>query len=162
MPPFQRDPDTDQPQKKKQLMSTAATPPTLQQRDDDHSPDDRHDDDAAPARPPLARPNVRSAPSTTIHRRQGDRSGDDDDAAAARLPVFVRFRDLVDANIVRNWPTLLRLIDEDGFPPGVMLGRNTRAWALDEVEAWLAARPTARKVVHGRKQQHDEVEKAST
>jgi hypothetical protein len=42
-----------------------------------------------------------------------------------------------------------------------MLGRNTRAWALDEVEAWLAARPTAKKVVHGRKQQHDEVEKAS-
>ena len=78
-----------------------------------------------------------------------------------RLTTFVRFRDLVDANIVRNWPTLLRLIDEDGFPPGVMLGRNTRAWALDEVEAWLAARPTAKKVVHGRKQQHDEVEKAS-
>jgi hypothetical protein len=34
-----------------------------------------------------------------------------------RLTTFVRFRDLVDANIVRNWPTLLRLIDEDGFPP---------------------------------------------
>jgi predicted DNA-binding transcriptional regulator AlpA len=33
----------------------------------------------------------------------------------------------------------LRLIDEEGFPPGAMLGRNTRAWALDEVEAWLAA-----------------------
>jgi hypothetical protein len=30
---------------------------------------------------------------------------------------------------VRNWPTLLRLIDEEGFPPGAMLGRNTRAWA---------------------------------
>jgi hypothetical protein len=64
-----------------------------------------------------------------------------------RLTTFVRFRDLVNANIVRNWPTLLRLIDKDGFPPGVMLGRNTRAWALDEVEAWLAARPTAKNAV---------------
>jgi predicted DNA-binding transcriptional regulator AlpA len=54
----------------------------------------------------------------------------------------------------------LRLIDEEGFPPGAMLGRNTRAWALDEVEAWLAARPTARKAVPRRKQQHDEVEEA--
>jgi predicted DNA-binding transcriptional regulator AlpA len=154
MPPFQRDPDTDQPQKKKQLMSTAATPPTPQQRDDDYSPDDRHDDDAASARPPLARFNVRSAPLTTIHRRQGDRSSADDyDAAPAqRLPIYVRFADLAAAGIVRNWPTLLRLMDEDGFPHGILLGRNTRVWALDEVEAWLATRPTARKTVPGSKQ----------
>jgi Prophage CP4-57 regulatory protein (AlpA) len=77
-----------------------------------------------------------------------------------RLPTFVRFRDLVDANIVRNWPTLLRLIDEEGFPPGAMLGRNTRAWALDEVEAWLAD-PTARKAVPRRKQQHDDAPRES-
>ena len=148
MPPFQRDPDTDQPQKKKQLMSTAATPPTLQQCDDDHNPDDRHDDDAASARPPLARPSVRSAPPTTIHRRQGDRGSADDDAAASqRLPIYLRFDDLVAANIVRNWTTLKRLLDEDGFPPGVMLGRNTRAWSLAAVAAWLAARPMARKPV---------------
>jgi predicted pyridoxine 5'-phosphate oxidase superfamily flavin-nucleotide-binding protein len=73
-------------------------------------------------------------------------SGGPDDAAG-RLPVFVRFTDLVDANIVRNWPTLLRLIAENGFPVGVMLGRNTRAWVLAEVEAWLATRPMAKKIV---------------
>src|SRR5436190_14937720 len=113
MPPLvskQRDPDTDQP-KKRQLMSSAATPPTPQQDDNNHSPDHR----AAP-QPPLARPNVRSAPLTTIHRRQGDRGSAGDDAAPAqRLPIYVRFADLAAAGIVRNWPTLLRVMDEDGF-----------------------------------------------
>ncbi len=69
-----------------------------------------------------------------------------------RLPVHVRFHDLVAAGIVRNWPTLLRLIDQENFPPGVMIGRNTRAWALADVEAWLASRPTARKPVHRKKE----------
>jgi Prophage CP4-57 regulatory protein (AlpA) len=153
MPPFQRDPDTDQHQKKKrQLMSTAPTPPTPQQGRDDHDSDQA--DEAAAPQQSLARPDVRppAPPPTTIHPRQGDRSSVDEDAAAQRLPIYVRFHDLVGANIVRNWPTLLRLIDEEGFPPGVMLGRNTRAWALDEVEAWLATRPTARKTVPGSKQ----------
>jgi predicted DNA-binding transcriptional regulator AlpA len=69
------------------------------------------------------------------------------EADAAALPTYVRFRDLVDACIVGNWPTLSRLIDEQNFPAGVMLGKNTRAWRLDEVQAWLAALPTARKIV---------------
>jgi hypothetical protein len=59
----------------------------------------------------------------------------------------VRFRHLVEHGIVANWPSLLRLISEEGFPAGAMLGRNTRAFPLDLVEAWLAARPTARKIV---------------
>ena len=63
------------------------------------------------------------------------------------LPQFVRFRDLVAAGIVQNWPTLLRLIAEDGFPTGTLLGRNTRAWRLDEIENWLRSRPTARKIL---------------
>jgi predicted DNA-binding transcriptional regulator AlpA len=60
---------------------------------------------------------------------------------------YVRFRDLVTAGIVGNWPTLLRLIECEGFPVGIMIGRNTRAWALDDVESWLAARLGARKFV---------------
>jgi hypothetical protein len=64
------------------------------------------------------------------------------------LPHYVRFRDLKAANIVGNWSILQRLIDEESFPPGVMLGRNTRGWALDQVKAWLAARPVGKKVVH--------------
>lgn len=86
-----------------------------------------------------------------ITPRDAAEEAHDDDAAPPKLPVFVRFADLVSANIVRNWPTLQRLIDEDGFPLGVMIGRNTRAWPLEAVERWLASRPTARKEVHGHK-----------
>jgi hypothetical protein len=39
------------------------------------------------------------------------------------------------------------MIDEDGFPAGTMIGRNTRAWRVDEVEVWLESRPSARKAV---------------
>jgi hypothetical protein len=66
---------------------------------------------------------------------------------ARGLPTYVRYADLVAAGIVANWTTLLRLIDDEGFPPGTMIGPNTRAWRVDEVEAWLASRPTARKAV---------------
>jgi predicted DNA-binding transcriptional regulator AlpA len=59
------------------------------------------------------------------------------------LARYVRFRDLVAAGIVYNWPTLLRLIDREGFPVGIWLGPNTRAWRVDEVESWLANRPHA-------------------
>jgi predicted DNA-binding transcriptional regulator AlpA len=63
------------------------------------------------------------------------------------LPHFVRYHDLVAAGIVRNWPTLLRLIETEGFPAGVLLGPNTRVWKAADVEHWLAARPTARKAL---------------
>jgi hypothetical protein len=62
-------------------------------------------------------------------------------------PVLYRFDDLVAAGFVENRTTLLRLIDEQGFPPGMMIGGNTRAWRVADVEDWLAARPTARKVL---------------
>jgi hypothetical protein len=83
------------------------------------------------------------------HQRYGDRGSGDDDASAARhaLPTFVRYADLAAAGIVANWTTLLRLIDTEGFPVGIMIGANTRAWRADEIEAWLASRPSARKVM---------------
>jgi hypothetical protein len=108
------------------------------------------------------------AETTSPHQRQGDRGTDDADddgerAKAARreanlaarrstlvqtgFPVFCRYDDLVAAGIVQNWTTLLRLIDDEQFPPGVMIGPNTRAWALSELQAWLACRPSARKVM---------------
>jgi hypothetical protein len=95
-----------------------------------------------------------ATPPTGPHQRHGDRSAGDDDSAARRswlvqsgFPIYVRYADLVAANVVQNWTTLLRLIDDEGFPPGVMIGPNTRAWRVDEVEQWLAARPSARKVI---------------
>jgi hypothetical protein len=83
----------------------------------------------------------------TPHQRHGDRGSGDDDSARLPLPVYVRYADLEAARIVNNWTTLLRLIDAEGFPPGVMIGPNTRAWRADEVERWLAERPSARKAI---------------
>jgi predicted DNA-binding transcriptional regulator AlpA len=58
--------------------------------------------------------------------------------------TLLRFADLKARGIVRNWPTLKRLVEVEGFPPGIWLSSNTRAWTEEEIEAWLAARPSAR------------------
>jgi hypothetical protein len=55
--------------------------------------------------------------------------------------TYLRFADLKARGIVGNWATLKRRIERDGFPPGRMLGPNTRAWPEDEIERWLASRP---------------------
>ena len=57
---------------------------------------------------------------------------------------YLRFADLVERQIVGNRTTLSRWTKEHGFPPGILLGANTRAWPEDEVEAWLEARPQKR------------------
>jgi len=59
------------------------------------------------------------------------------------LPKLLRFNDLRTMRVVTNWPTLRRWIDEQGFPPGLMVGPNTRAWTEDSVAEWLASRPAA-------------------
>jgi predicted DNA-binding transcriptional regulator AlpA len=66
------------------------------------------------------------------------------------LPSYLRYPDLVAANIVTSWMGVSRLIDTEGFPPGVLLSANTRAWRRDEVEAWLASRPSGKKPIPGR------------
>jgi predicted DNA-binding transcriptional regulator AlpA len=86
-----------------------------------------------------------------ILKKRGEPGGGDD--AAPRLPVYVRYRDIEASGIARNWPTLLRLIAEEDFPQGVMLSRNIRAWRLNEIETWLANRPTERKPVPNRWEQ---------
>jgi hypothetical protein len=56
----------------------------------------------------------------------------------------LRFRDLQNRQIVDSWAQLRNLIEKYGFPPGHMLGPNTRAWdEEDEIEPWLQSRPTA-------------------
>jgi hypothetical protein len=93
-----------------------------------------------------------AVPAPTIphhHQRHGDRASGDDDAGddpRRRLTPWVRYTDLVEANIVGSWTQLLRLIDYEGFPVGAMLSPNIRAWRLDHIEEWLASRPTARKI----------------
>ena len=54
--------------------------------------------------------------------------------------VLLRFADLKARGIVRNRTTLSRWIKNIGFPPGVMIGMNTRAWTEEEIDAWLAER----------------------
>lgn len=57
------------------------------------------------------------------------------------MPVkYLRYADLVERQIVHNRTTLSRWIRDYGFPAGILLGPNTRAWASDQVEAWLEAR----------------------
>lgn len=58
---------------------------------------------------------------------------------------LLRFHDLKERKIVTNWPQLRRMVRDYGFPPGMLLGPNTRAWSEDEIEQWVASRPTAPK-----------------
>ena len=60
------------------------------------------------------------------------------------MTTLLRFSDLKSRNIVRNSPTLLRWIDKHGFPPGRYIGPNSRTWTEEEVEQYLASRPSAR------------------
>jgi hypothetical protein len=56
---------------------------------------------------------------------------------------YLRFADLKQRNIVRNWTTLLRLIEEQGFPAGIRIGAQARGWGEAEVEEWLKSRRIA-------------------
>jgi hypothetical protein len=89
--------------------------------------------------------------------QNGDRGNADDDAADT-LPVYCRFKDLREAKIASNWPQLLRMIDLEGFPKGVWLSSNIRAWEIGLVRRWLAERPTARKKIVLHKQKAEEAE----
>lgn len=46
---------------------------------------------------------------------------------------YVRFSDLRGWGIVSNWTTLRRWIKVGRFPPGRMIGPNSRAWTIEEV-----------------------------
>ncbi len=59
---------------------------------------------------------------------------------------YLRYADLVERQIVNNRTTLSRWIRDNGFPPGILLGPNSRAWGNDLVEAWLADRAAEREV----------------
>ena len=74
------------------------------------------------------------------------------------LSRYIRYRDLEAAGIAGSWTQLHRMMAAEGFPEGVMLSANVRAWPLDQVERWLASRPTAKKKVtpfRGRRRHHE-------
>jgi hypothetical protein len=60
------------------------------------------------------------------------------------MPIgkLLRFRDIKERNIIRNWPALKRAIDLRGFPPGRYIAANTRVWTEAEVEAWIESLPS--------------------
>jgi predicted DNA-binding transcriptional regulator AlpA len=60
---------------------------------------------------------------------------------------YLRYADLEACGIVNNRVNLQNWIRKYGFPPGQMIGPNTRLWAEADVKAWLASRPTAKKPV---------------
>jgi predicted DNA-binding transcriptional regulator AlpA len=55
---------------------------------------------------------------------------------------ILRFADLAEAGIVRNWPQLRRLIDNHGFPSGYHIA-SSRVWDDCAVDAWLEQRRQA-------------------
>jgi hypothetical protein len=57
------------------------------------------------------------------------------------LPVLLRFRDLKHVGI-RNWPSLKRRVEKDGFPAGRYIG-GSRVWTEEEVLTWFNSRPKA-------------------
>jgi hypothetical protein len=58
------------------------------------------------------------------------------------MTVLLRFADLKKRGLVNSWPQLKRLQTLHGFPVGIMLSANVRAWPEDQVDRWLADRPT--------------------
>jgi predicted DNA-binding transcriptional regulator AlpA len=58
------------------------------------------------------------------------------------VPHFLRFADLQARGIVRTWQGLRYLQHHQGFPPGRLLGPSSRAWTADELNEWLASRPS--------------------
>ena len=58
------------------------------------------------------------------------------------LEQLLRFRDLRRLGVVSSWPQLRYMQENYGFPVGLLLGANSRAWRASEVEQWLDCRPT--------------------
>ncbi len=61
------------------------------------------------------------------------------------MATYLRFDDLRQRRIVNNRVTLGNWIRDRGFPPGILAGPNSRLWPEDQVDEWLASRPTALK-----------------
>jgi predicted DNA-binding transcriptional regulator AlpA len=62
---------------------------------------------------------------------------------------ILRYPDLEEAGIVSNRVTLYRWIKDHGFPPGFLLGPNSRGWLEREVDQWLSIRGACRDVMSG-------------
>ena len=59
--------------------------------------------------------------------------------------AYWHYRDLKSRGIVNNRMTLHRWILDHGFPKGVLLGPNSRAWPIQDVIQWLDDRNASTK-----------------
>ena len=59
------------------------------------------------------------------------------------MTIWLRFADLKARGLVRNHTTLSRWIRKLNFPPGVMIGPNSRVWTEEEIAEWEAKRARA-------------------
>jgi len=62
---------------------------------------------------------------------------------------LLRFKDLQARGIVNSWPMLKRRVERDGFPVGILVGPNQRAWIEEDVEKWVKSRPTTGTALKG-------------
>jgi hypothetical protein len=59
--------------------------------------------------------------------------------------AYRRYPYLVERGLVANRASLRNRILKNGFPPGRLIGPNTRAWTDEEIEAYEAGCPVAPK-----------------
>jgi hypothetical protein len=60
---------------------------------------------------------------------------------------LLRYRDLKARGVANSRAQLKRMVELYGFPPGRLLTPNTRVWTIDEIDGFLASRPTKPKPV---------------
>ena len=53
---------------------------------------------------------------------------------------LIRYKGLVEREIVNNRVTLKRWIENNQFPKPIRLGPNSVAWRISAIEKWLASR----------------------
>ncbi len=59
--------------------------------------------------------------------------------------AYRRYSHLVECGLVANRATLRNLILKNGFPPGRLIGPNTRVWSDEELDAYVAGCPVGPK-----------------
>jgi hypothetical protein len=93
------------------------------------------------------------APDRSKQLRPVSGRNDVDDTAEPLRPLphqLYRFNDLKQRRIVESRAQLKKMVERDGFPPGFILTPQIRAWRADEIEQWLASRPTEQIEARGR------------
>ena len=59
------------------------------------------------------------------------------------MPRLLDFDAICETGVAKNWTTLNRRIQKEGFPPGRLIGRK-RFWNEADFLAWLESRPVGK------------------